>query len=124
MLKLIYSLLLTTLVAACGGDSSPTSVNGTWAQVIALPGASFTMQLSSQNGIVSGSATQTNEVVNPPTNKISISGTYQAPNINMIFTYDTGAVLTYAGTLSDSSHMNGNLLFANGTSASTSYIRQ
>lgn len=114
-------VILTLIAVASGGcgatgstdASNSQSLTGTWESSNALPGYVVTLSLAQSGSTVSGTGS-TNE--NPPAS-ISVTGTYQPPNVQLTLhvlaqgqSNANGATIAFSGTTTSATLMSGSMV--------------
>jgi hypothetical protein len=104
-------LLLTLLFAAYDSSIAPgPSVAGTWAANFSIPGASLIVTLDQ-----AGNGTGTYAIEAGRSGSVQVSGMLIGSAVTLVIRYDYGLVRTFAGTLTDPSHLMGTFADSSGT---------
>ena len=129
LFNLLGAILGLGLIAGCGGGGSSSSTNtrtvdltGSWARPVTLMGSGLSMTLQETGQQVTGSGNYAIEAGRSGT--YQITGTADNTSFNLTFTYDYGPTATYAGQITDASHLNGSLQQTGTTAAPTTFVRQ
>jgi len=106
MRRLLCALVLISawlLSSACGSPSAPSAaLAGTWTENFAVVGASLILNL---DGSGNGSGTYAIEAGRSGT--VQVTGRVAASTVTLAVRYDYGATQTFAGTLTDATHLTG-----------------
>jgi hypothetical protein len=103
-MKRIWMAAALALLAACG-DSSSTSISGTWVEKETLPGAKLILVLRDDSGTVSGVGSYTIEAGR--TGTLNVTGTFHDPDVSLALVYDFGDTVAFTGTLKTATQMVG-----------------
>lgn len=127
--NLVFLCALSSTLMACSAVQTATeaqpSIDGTWKEQVQsrLPGIrGDVIELHSTGTQVSGTGSYSMEA--GPSGTLSISGSYQAPNVTLTITRDRGMVATYQAKLIDATHMRGTMRYENFGSYEKTFVRQ
>ncbi len=118
------TLGFAAVVCCCGsgsGNLAPASIDGRWNAYSDGLGSSLTMTLSLSGKMVSGTGTYSVGAIR--TGSVVIAGTYRPTSAVLVITYDHGETVTFAATVTDSSHMKGKMTYKSGTVIDVEFVR-
>ncbi len=127
-------VLVSVLLAACGaGNDSSTppaiSIDGTWAASHQPTGSGLVLTLGTRIGVdtpdtlvVNGSGTYAIEAGRSGT--LSAYGSYRKTDLALQLTYDSGTTVTFAGSVNSATQIAAKLVYPNGSSSDTTFVKQ
>ena len=103
MARLLLALVLATVASGCSSPVSPgRDLAGTWAEAFSIPGASLVLTVDG-----SGSGSGTYAIEAGRSGLVQVAGQVSGSTITLVIRYDYGTVLTFTGSLADSTHLSG-----------------
>jgi len=122
MRRLCVLLYLTFLCACGGGSDLPATLDGTWSATHQVVGSAITFTLREQNSQLAGAGTYRIEA--GPSGVLVVAGVHSSAAATLELAYDNGSKATYAGLLTDSTHMSGALTFLGAGTSTVEFARQ
>jgi hypothetical protein len=110
-LRFVVALTLAAGALGCGANSMTDvqtvamRLRGTWAVPFSVPGESLSMILATQDTVVAGTGTYSDEA--GPSGTTTVSGTVSGATINLDVTFDTHQVMHFRGALVGSTKLQG-----------------
>jgi hypothetical protein len=96
-------ICVLVLISACTTPSAPSAaLAGTWAENISVVGASLILNLDN-----SGNGSGTYAIEAGRSGTVQVTGRVAASTVTLAVRYDYGAAQTFAGTLTDATHLAG-----------------
>jgi hypothetical protein len=114
----LTSLLAVGLLTACHAQAPPLTdggppaaqVAGSWRADYHVPGASLVLDLTQQDGKLTGSGTYAIEAGRRGT--VSLAGEVNGDSVALTLSFDYGRTARFQGRLADATHLEGSIVYS------------
>jgi hypothetical protein len=121
-MRRVFVWLSAVILLGCAEEVAPVSdVSGAW--TARHVESSILLRLVETGREVTGTGTYF-RFVNPPSGTLTATGSYTAPRLSLTFTYDTGVLTQYVGTVHGADSIVGVETFPGGTTDSLVFARR